>query len=170
MRRRRAMALAVGVSLAMWLGVPTISELSAQDENPPEKVPDKTEVFAEVVVLHGTNDGKGIADDIKDLEEHLKQPPFSAYDSWKKLDAKKLPLVRDVAGTMKLPDESKLTLILKDKKRDRFLVNASIERKSGKKFLPGVDMNATPGNYMFIAGQKFDNGILALGLRFVEKK
>ncbi len=169
MRRRRAMALAAGVSLAMWLGAPPMLEVSAQ-QPAPDKPADKAEVYAEVVVLHGTNDGKGIAEDIKDLEEHLKQPPFSAYDTWKKLDSKTLPLVREVAGSMLLPDESKLTLILKDKKEDRFLVNASIQRKSGKKFLPGVDMSAVPGNYAFIAGQKFEGGILALGLRFVEKK
>jgi hypothetical protein len=32
-----------------------------------------------------------------------------------------------------------------------------------------MEMNATPGKYMFIAGQKYDRGILVLGIRVVDK-
>jgi hypothetical protein len=136
-----------------------------------EKEAEVKEVLAGVIVLHGTNDGKGIDPDIGDLPA-LKKPPFSAYNSYKLLEKYDLKLPKGEAKEKKLPDGGKLSLLFKDvnrgkKKEDptKFVLSATIEKADGKQFLPGLDVNALKGEYFFIAGQKYNGGILVIGVK-----
>jgi hypothetical protein len=123
---------------------------------------------AEVVVLHGTNSGKGIDPRIGNLPQ-LKQPPFSSYDSYELLAQKELPLASATPEEMVLPNQGKLRVTLKDVKQDdkgrRYFVDASISKPGGKKFLPVLQVNAKPGEIFFVAGQKYKKGVLVLGIR-----
>lgn len=153
--------------LAFMLGAPAAS---AQVDLPGREVPvqldGQQQAVAKIVVLHGTNDGKGIDPAIGDLPQ-LKQPPFSAYDSYKLLDRGSVKL--DPSGKMSLPDGGSLGLEVQAADGDRYTVVASITKKGGKKFLPGATVSAKRGEYFFLAGQKYKNGILVLGIRLVDK-
>ncbi|MBL8739794.1 MAG: hypothetical protein JNK04_01835 [Myxococcales bacterium] len=130
------------------------------------------EVKAEIIVLHATNDGKGIDPAIGKIPE-LNEPPFSSYNSYKLLkrhEGVKLP--KGEAKDLALPDKGKLSLTFKDTakgKKDgdplRYLLNASIKKPDGNDFLPGMGVSALKGKYFFIAGQKFEKGVLVVGIK-----
>jgi hypothetical protein len=128
----------------------------------------KTAVKTEVLVLHGTNDGKGLDPKIGKLPQ-LQEPPFSAYNSYKLLKREDLDLEQGKASNVQLPNESKLGLKLEGveeaKKGKRYKLEASIEGAKGKAFLPGVKWSAAKGEFFFLAGQKHKEGILVLGIR-----
>jgi hypothetical protein len=135
----------------------------------------KVAMVAEVIVLHGTNSGEGIDPKIGELKQ-LKEPPFSAYDSYKLLERTNMPLELAKEAALKLPNEGKFTLklqeILKPKKKDeakRYVLEASIAKPDGKPFLPALTVNAQPNEIFFIAGQKYKKGILVLGIRVTPK-
>ena len=129
------------------------------------------EAVAEVVVLHGTNDGGGIDPRIGKLPQ-LKQPPFSSYDSYKLLKRSKMALKGDKTAKLELPDKGKFKLELKDINKDkrRYVLRASIIKPDGKTFLPNMKVNARAGDIFFIAGQQSKKGILVLGIRVRPKK
>ena len=128
----------------------------------PEK---KRAAIAEVVVLHGSNDGKGIDPRIGKLPQ-LEQPPFSSYDSYQLLKRSKLALKGDKPASMKLPDNGNFQLELKEVKgKKRYVLRASIIKADGKTFLPSMKVNARSGDIFFIAGQKYKGGIMVLGIR-----
>jgi hypothetical protein len=135
------------------------------------KVPAKQSAKVEVLVLHATSGGTGIDPKLGDMPE-LKKPPFSSYDSYRLLDQSELVLEQGTASAKPLPDKGKLTLTLKEivlaKKKDeldKFVLNASIVKPDDKPFLPSLDVNAHAKERLFIAGQKYDKGILVIVLR-----
>lgn len=128
---------------------------------------------AEIIVLHATNDKKGIDPKIGKLPE-LAKPPFSSYDSYKLLDRAEIDLTKGKADRRKLPDDGQLEVTLNDitqpaKKGDpaRYGVGATILKPGGKTFLPGVTVTAKKGEIFFVAGQKYDKGILVIGIRML---
>ncbi len=135
------------------------------------KVPAKQSAKVEILVLHATSGGTGIDPKLGDMPE-LKKPPFSSYDSYKLLDQSELVLEQGTANAKALPDKGKLTLTLKEIVRstkkdelDKFVLNASIVKPDDKPFLPSLDVNAHAKERLFIAGQKYDKGILVIVLR-----
>lgn len=143
----------------------------AQGKPEPAKPDQAVQVKAEIVVLHATNEGKGIDPGIGPMPDLLK-PPFSAYDTYKLVEKVELELPKGTAKEKALPDGGKLSVTLTDlvlgkKKADvtRYVLSATIEKPGGKKFLPGLSVNAVQGEYFFIAGQKYNGGILVVGIR-----
>lgn len=138
-----------------------------------EQAKEVKEVKAEVIVLHGTNDGKGLDPALPaDVRGKLEKPPFSSFNSYKLLEKHDLVLPKGEAKEKKLPDGGKMSLLFKEmtagkKKEDptKFVLSASIEKADGKQFLPGLDVNAVKGDYFFIAGQKYSGGILVIGVK-----
>lgn len=135
------------------------------------KVPAKQSAKVEILVLHATSGGTGIDPKLGDMPE-LKKPPFSSYDSYKLLDQSELVLEQGKANAKALPDKGKLTLTLKEivlatkkDELDKFVLNASIVKPDDKPFLPSLDVNAHAKERLFIAGQKYDKGILVIVLR-----
>ena len=126
---------------------------------------------AEIIVLHATNDKKGIDPKIGRLPE-LAKPPFSSYDSYKLLDRAEIDLAKGQPDRRKLPDGGQLAVTLNEitqpaKKGEpaRFGVGATIQKPGGKTFLPGMTVNAKKGEIFFVAGQTYEKGILVIGIR-----
>ncbi len=170
--KRAACALLVATSVisgpAASIAAPVEGGAIAGDPAKPDAAP---AVKAEIVVLHATNDGKGIDPTIGRMPELLK-PPFSSYDTYKLIEKSDLDLPKGTAKDKTLPDGGKLAVSLKDivvsKKKGeptRYVVSASIHKADGKTFLPGLEVNAVQGEYFFIAGQKFRGGIMVIGVR-----
>jgi hypothetical protein len=165
-------------ALAWLLVVPAAGAQDKAPDKPPAeapkgdkekekpKEPQKAEFFAEVMVLHATNSGKGIDERIGKMPE-LKKPPFSSYDSYELLSKSRLPLVKDDPKTIQLPNsrvlQTKLLEVLADKESLR--ISASINQPGGKTFLPLLEVKAKLGQSFIVAGQSYKNGILVLVIR-----
>ena len=124
-------------------------------------------LFAEILVLHATNEKKGIDRRIGEMPE-LTKPPFSSYDSYTLVDRGKLPLEKGVPKTLVLPNkrvlEAKLLEVLGN---GSVRLSASINQPGGKEFLPLLEVKAKLGQPFIVAGQSYKNGILVLVIRVV---
>lgn len=153
----------LGACLALC-GPSTADEKVPQPGQPARKI----EVSADIVIARGSNAGKGIDPKLAKYKE-LKSPPFSSYDSYELLDEATRPLEREKVASMKLPDGGELKLVLdgveeKGGKPMRFVIKATIVKKPGGEESI-VQVKAKPGAMFFVAGQKFENGILVLGIK-----
>ena len=132
-----------------------------------EPAPQAAKHFAEILVLHATNDKKGIDRRIGEMPE-LTKPPFSSYDSYALVDRGRLPLVKGVPKTLTLPNgrvlEAKLLEILAG---GSVRLSASINQPGGKEFLPLLEVKAKIGQPFIVAGQSYKRGILVLVIRVV---
>jgi hypothetical protein len=123
---------------------------------------------AEVLILHATNEQKGIDPRIGKLPE-LAKPPFSNYDSYQVLERARLPLKKDAPENLKLPNGRTLQVRLLDELGpDAVRLSASINRPSGKEFLPLLEVKAHVGQAFIVAGQSHKKGILVLVIRVVK--
>jgi hypothetical protein len=125
-------------------------------------------LVAEVLILHATNEQKGIDPRIGKLPE-LGKPPFSNYDSYQVLERARLPLKKDAPQNLKLPNGRTLQVRLLDELgTDSVRLSASINRPSGKEFLPLLEVKAHVGQAFIVAGQSHKKGILVLVIRVVK--
>jgi len=125
-------------------------------------------LLAEVLILHATNEQKGIDPRIGKLPE-LGKSPFSNYDSYQVLDRARLPLKKEAPQNLKLPNGRTLQVRLLDELGpDLVRLSASINRPSGKEFLPLLEVKAHVGQAFIVAGQSHKKGILVLVIRVVK--
>ncbi|MBW2524650.1 MAG: hypothetical protein JRI23_10765 [Deltaproteobacteria bacterium] len=170
--------VAIGTALALSLLSPGVLAQPAPDK-PAAEEPAQAVGTADVLVLHATNDGKGISDKIRALPYQLPQlekPPLSAYDSYELLENKKLPLKRNDPRTMKLPDSSTLGIGLEDvlapskpEGKSRYALRTQVTKPSGKQ-LTNAKVTAEPKVFFFVAGPAYQKGILVIGIRVLPKK
>lgn len=165
-------AFGLALGLALSFAAHGAAEASPS-ERPiaPAQDAETTCVNAELIVLHGTNDGTGIDPKIGKIPE-LSKPPFSSYNSYKLLDRPKLNVCKGKEVKVKLPNERELAVSLKDivaaKKKDdvtRYVMSMSINKPGGNTFLPLLEVNAKAGEWFFVAGQSYKGGMLAFGLK-----
>ncbi len=134
----------------------------------PHKPEAEQPLSAEVLILHATNDKKGIDARIGKLPE-LGKAPFSTYDSYEVLDRARLPLKKDDPQNLKLPNGRTLQVgLLEEPQRDSVRLSASINRPNGKEFLPLLEVKAHVGQAFIVAGQSYKKGILVLVIRVVK--
>ncbi|MBM4356481.1 MAG: hypothetical protein FJ096_00065 [Deltaproteobacteria bacterium] len=129
--------------------------------------PDRSEATAELVVAHGTNGGKGIDPKLARHKE-LKNPPFSSYNSYALLEETTRGLSKGKPATVQLPDGRELKVLLeevdeKGGKPTRFTVKATMKKPGSEEST--VQFKAKPGVMFFVAGQRYEGGILVLGLK-----
>ncbi len=160
--------LAATVAVAGLLVQPALAQQAQPAPSGSAAVP--SSMSAEVIILHGTNDGTGIDPRIGRMPA-LGQPPFSSYNSYKLLDRVKLPLSQGQSTTTKLPTGRDLLIALKDvllgKKKDepkKYVVSASVQSPDGNTFLPLLEVKAKAGETFFVAGQKYKGGTLVIGI------
>ena len=133
-----------------------------------DKPPAEQPLSAEVLILHATNDKKGIDARIGKLPE-LGKAPFSTYDSYEVLDRARLLLKKDDPQNLKLPNGRTLQVgLLDEPQRDSVRLSASINRPNGKEFLPLLEVKAHVGQAFIVAGQSYKKGILVLVIRVVK--
>jgi hypothetical protein len=133
------------------------------------QAPAAAESELELLVLHATNDGKGIDPKLGKIEE-LTKPPFSAWNSYKLLERKTIKLKKGESTKVTLPT-GELELTLKDvipakgKDPKKAVITASVTR-GGKKVVTIGDVTGKTGERFFVAGQKHQGGELVLGFSF----
>ncbi|HEX7453737.1 MAG TPA: hypothetical protein VF294_15705 [Polyangiaceae bacterium] len=134
----------------------------------PHKPEAAQSLSAEVLILHATNEKKGIDARIGKLPE-LGKSPFSNYDSYQVLDRARLPLKKDAPQDLKLPNGRTLQVgLLDEPEHDSVRLAASINRPSGKEFLRLLEVKAHVGQAFIVAGQSYKKGILVLVIRVVK--
>lgn len=171
-RARRILAGVALLSLCGSLGLASAAERgSAFELGGVEQGAPTTSAKTEILILHATNDGKGIDPGIGKIPE-LSEPPLSSYNSYKLVERSELELPKGEAKEKKLPDGGKLGLTLKEitkgKKKDeptKYLLATTLSKADGKPFIPSMDMNAQQGKYFFLAGPKYQGGILVIGIK-----
>jgi hypothetical protein len=129
------------------------------------KPPVEETFAAEVLILHATNNQKGIDPRIGKLPE-LAKAPFSTYDSYELVDRARLPLKKDDPQNLKLPNGRTLQVrLLEVPQKGLVRLSASINRPNGKEFLPLLEVKAHLGQAFIVAGQSYKKGILVLVIR-----
>ncbi|MFT3767078.1 MAG: hypothetical protein QM820_16395 [Minicystis sp.] len=167
-----AITAATAVSVADGAPIPAgtgpTPDARPQQQQAPKAV---AAISAEIMVLHGTNDGSGIDPKIGKMPE-LGKPPFSSYNSYKLLDCTTASVDKGKAAAHTLPTGRDLQVVFKDvvepaKKGEapRYVISASIQKPGGKAFLPLVEVNAKAGEWFFVAGQDYKGGTLVIGIR-----
>jgi len=135
---------------------------------PAPKAAEASPFSTEVLILHATNDKTGVDQRIGKLPE-LGKPPFSNYDSYQLIDRSRLPLKKDDPQNLKLPNGRTLQVrLLEQLEKDSVRMSASINRPSGKEFLPLLEVKAKVGQAFIVAGQSYKKGILVLVIRVVK--
>lgn len=142
----------------------------ADDAGAPVQAP-RDAASADVLMLHGTNDGSGIDPKIGKMGE-LGAPPFSSYNSYKLLARTTLALAQGKATTTKLPNGRVLMVTLKrirpaktQREPRKYELSASIESPTGRTFLPLVEVTTKADVWIVLAGQSYKGGMLAVGIK-----
>ena len=95
----------------------------------------------------------------------LKEPPFSAFNTYKLLDKQTLELESGKNGSVKLPNGRSLQVsyagLTPDNRHD---VSASISQADGNSFLKLLRVSASVGQTFFVAGQSYQGGNLVLAI------
>jgi len=101
----------------------------------------------------------------------LRRSPFDIYRSMRLLSS---PRVRLTAGTpeiVELPNGRHMRLVLREVTAEgRYRMQVSINRPGQRDYLPELDVVASPGDPVFIAGQSFQNGTLVIGIRLGQRR
>ena len=164
-------SLVAGLTLPAYAGGGNAGPPASASAAPPA-APHKPEAVqslsAEVLILHATNEKKGIDARIGKLPE-LGKAPFSNYDSYQVLDRARMPLQKDAPQDLKLPNGRTLQVgLLDEPDHDSVRLSASINRPSGKEFLRLLEVKAHVGQAFIVAGQSYKKGILVLVIRVVK--
>lgn len=158
-----AVASVAGVAPAMPLPRSGTSEES-------RRVADNGDAKAEVIVLYGANDNSGIDASLGKIPA-LSKPPFSSYNSYKLLEKKEHALTKGDWVNQVLPDQNTLNVSLKaiETKGDetRYVVDANIKKPDGSSYFPNLEVSAKKGEYFFVGGPKFKDGVLVIGIRIL---
>jgi len=166
----RYAAIIAALALVMAATPSTASATAPADDTvaqPMQDPPEQTKALASVIVLYAHNGGGGIDPRIGDMPQ-LKQPPFSAYDTYELLERADVPFSKDKWGGHGLPNGGKLAFKLNAVKDKTYDVAAKIDKASGKTLL-NANVKAKQGEIFFMAGPKYKDGILVVGVRFKAK-
>ena len=122
-------------------------------------------VNAQVIVVLASQQAGTIDASLATLPA-LRQPPFSAFKSMKVLSRPGVVLKAGQPATRRLPNGRRLQLELLQRMPDgRYKVRVSINRPNQKDYLRLLEVMASPGEPFFVAGQKYQGGMLVIGVR-----
>jgi hypothetical protein len=119
-------------------------------------------VEAEVIIIHGTNDPDG------GIDPNIgKLPNIGNYKSYRLLQRTNVSIKKGTPTTTTLPNSRILQIALKDVKPPQFIIDTSITQPGGTAFLPLLEVRATVGAPVFIAGQSYQGGMLIIGIKIL---
>lgn len=125
--------LAAAVAALLSLGGAGAALAATRSAEPPLVKQTAGQLTVEVVVMLGSNTGKGIDEKLKKkgLSTELSNPPLSAYNTWTMVDSHALSLAKSQATIVKLPT-GELSLVLKDPEGKRYQVDLAVKDAKGK--------------------------------------
>ncbi len=121
-------------------------------------------VEAEVSVIHATNDPDG------GIDPNIgKLPNLGNYKSYRLLQRTRVSIKKGSPATTQLPNARILQITLKDVKDPQYIIDTSINQPGGATFLPLLEVRATVGAPVFIAGQSYQGGMLIIGIKILPR-
>jgi hypothetical protein len=127
-----------------------------------QPAPAPAAIEAEVSFIHATNDGDGGVD-----PNIGKLPNLGSYKNYRLLQRAKVSIRKGAPTTTTLPNGRVLQITLKDVKGPQFIIDTSINQPGGTAFLPLLEVRATVGAPVFIAGQSYQAGMLIIGIKIL---
>ncbi|MCA9608843.1 MAG: hypothetical protein KC619_24735 [Myxococcales bacterium] len=101
----------------------------------------------------------------------LRRSPFDAFRSMQLLSSPQLHLRVGAPETIELPNGRHVRLVLRGITAEgRYRLQVSINRPGQQDYLPELDVVASPGDPVFIAGQTYQNGTLVIGIRLGQRR
>jgi len=126
-------------------------------------VPVPTAVDAEVTLIHASNNADaGIDPRIGKL------PNIGSYKSYQLLSQSHMT-IKKTPTTTTLPNGRILQISLKDVKDKQYIIDTSINQPGGTAFLPLLEVRASVGVPVFIAGQSYQGGMLIIAIKILPK-
>ena len=96
----------------------------------------------------------------------LRRSPFDIYRSMQLLSSPRVNLTVGEEEIVELPNGRRMRLVLRGVTDEgRYRLQLSINRPGQRDYLPTMDVVASPGDPVFIAGQSYRNGTLVIGIR-----
>jgi hypothetical protein len=130
---------------------------------PPAPAPVPVAVDAEITLIHASNDADaGIDPRIGKL------PNIGSYKSYKLLSKSDMTIKKSPTTTT-LPNGRILQISLKDVKDKQYIIDTSINQPGGTAFLPLLEVRASTGVPVFIAGQSYQGGMLIIAIKILSK-
>lgn len=100
----------------------------------------------------------------------LRRSPFDAFRSMELLESPRVRLTVGREQVIELPNGRRLRLVLREVTDEgRFRMQVSINRPGQRDYLPELDVVASPGDPVFIAGQSYRDGTLVIGIRLGQR-
>jgi hypothetical protein len=140
------------------------SRSALADQGPaPAPAPAPAAVDAEITLIHATNNADaGIDPRIGKL------PNIGSYKSYQLLSQSHMT-IKKAPTTMTLPNGRVLQISLKDVKDKQYIIDTSINQPGGTAFLPLLEVRASVGVPVFIAGQSYQGGMLIIAIKILPK-
>jgi hypothetical protein len=154
-------AFVVAAALALAVKLPT-----AYADAPKAGATAAKVINADVMIMLATQvDGGSFIDPLIGSMPQLTKPPFSAYNNYRLLDKKSLPLETGKAASYKLVNDRVLQVTYIEETADRrHHVSAAINQPGGKAFLKLLEVKAAPNETFFVGGQSYKGGSLVLAI------
>jgi hypothetical protein len=154
------------LTFAAALACPVVGVAKPRPEGDAVAAVSPARVSGEVIVLlasQAEGGARSVDPAIGSLPQ-LSKPPFNAYGQWKLLDRQTVSLERNKATTVALAEGRTLELTYSELAADkRFRVAAAL-LKGDKPGVQKVNVVAAAQEPFFLAGQKFQGGILFIGI------
>lgn len=127
------------------------------------------EVRCTIRTMHGLEKPGGIDRRLAFLRKQLSKPPFSAYKTIRLLESSDLTVPQNATRQVKLPTKKILKLTFKEKllqRKDqlRLRLHLSITPPKQTKFLPGTLYTIADRGTLLVAGDRFEQGTLVVGI------
>jgi hypothetical protein len=154
-----------------WVSIaPCAAAASSQDRSPsavhqapPAPAPAPAAVDAEVTLIHASNNvDAGVDPRIGKL------PNIGSYKSYQLLSQSNMT-IKKAPTTTTLPNGRILQISLKDVKDKQYIIDTSINQPGGTAFLPLLEVRASVGVPVFIAGQSYQGGMLIIAIKILPK-
>lgn len=115
------------------------------------------------IEIAATNGKTGSMDpDLKPLEKKLKKPPFTAWNTFKKLSSGPFALIKLKAETLKLKQGS-ASVLLRDRSEKRLELTVTVDNAAGKRVLESKQASKAGDWILFVVTNAKDDGHI-LGL------
>ena len=128
----------------------------------PAPPPAPVAVDAEVTVIHASNNSDAGID-----PRIGKIPNLGSYKSYQLLSQSNMT-IKKAPTTTTLPNGRILQISLKDVKDKQYIIDTSINQPGGTAFLPLLEVRASVGVPVFIAGQSYQGGMLIIAIKIAK--
>ena len=130
------------------------------DQAPPPP-PAPVVVNAEITLIHASNNADAGVD-----PRISKLPNIGSYRSYHLLSQSNMT-IKKAPTTTTLPNGRVLQISLKDVKDKQYIIDTSINQPGGTAFLPLLEVRASVGVPVFIAGQSYQGGMLIIAIKIL---